>query len=70
MSVVAGQARALAARLLPVERTAVRPSLEDVDAALRELRTMSPRDAYDEAAFHEAGALLLRLRDGAERREG
>ena len=65
MSAIAGQARALAADLLPTERTPVRPSLEDVDNALRELRALAAKDAYDEAALHEAGVLLLRLRDAA-----
>ena len=66
VSTVAGQARALAADLLPSERTVARPSLEDVDAALRDLRELVAKDAYDEAALHEAGLLLLRLRDAAQ----
>ena len=67
MSAIAGRARALAAALLPAERTINVPLLTDVDVALDALRTLTPIDAYDEAAVHEAGVLLLRLRDAAQR---
>ena len=70
MSTIAGRARALAAALLPAERTINAPVLPDVEAALDQLRTLTPKDAYDEAAVHEAGVLLLRLRDAAQRNRG
>jgi phosphoribosyl-dephospho-CoA transferase len=66
VSAIAAEARALAAALLPIERTINVPRLADVDVALDALRALTPKDAYDEAAVHEAGVLLLRLRDAAQ----
>lgn len=60
------QARALVAGLLK-ERTAAAPCAADIEMALRSLVTLHPRDAYDEAALHETGLLLLQLRDAAGR---
>lgn len=66
MSDVARQARGIADSLLPRERRLELPPAADVEAAMAELRTLTPADAHDEMAIGEAGEILLRLRDAAE----
>lgn len=66
VSDVAGRARELAGRVLPRVKTQDPPTPADVAAALAELRQLAPVDAHDEAALHEVGEILLRLRDAAE----
>ncbi len=65
MSDIAAQARRIAGRLLPTERRVDPPHLADVEQALKELRELTPMDAFDEVALHEAGETVLRLREAA-----
>lgn len=66
MSDVASRARHIAARLLPEAPTRTPPHRADIDAALAELVELTPIDAHDEAALHEASQTLMRLREATE----
>lgn len=68
MSEIAVEARQLAARLLPTG-SGEQPELASVREALAQLQGLSPRDAHDEVALHEAADTLLQLLEVAEPRD-